>query len=204
MLVLRRWMSKYACIQEMGKFPSDVQRHLTALGDIEWYKSYMGLKPVKTLDLLYRTSKRKMNISLVNWQKYPEIQVLIKELPSKLETYPLENVIIIMKSLAKLSIFDEKVWKALEKSIILKCGQVKDRQLYDIISCFSKSKHASTQLWKELENVIINEFCPKHNMQAIVIAQIIGVFYKANILTAQFLTVLEQQILRPNTLTPSI
>ena len=33
-------------------------------------------------------------------------------------------------------------------------------------------------------------------MQAIVIAQIIGVFYKANILTAQFLTVLEQQILR--------
>ena len=109
MLVLRRWMSKYACIQEMGKFPSDVQRHLTALGDIECYKSYMGLKPVKTLDLLYRTSKRKMNISLVNWQKYPEIQVLIKELPSKLETYPLENVIIIMKSLAKLSIFDEKV-----------------------------------------------------------------------------------------------
>ena len=54
---IKRWLSKYAVIQELGKFPSDIQKHLTALGNLELYKSYMGQKPVQTLDLLYRTSK---------------------------------------------------------------------------------------------------------------------------------------------------
>ena len=93
-------------------------------------------------------------------------------------------------------IYDENLWKALETAVILKINDLKDRQLYDVLSSFSKYKNTSDKLWKELEKVIVNNFCPKHNMQAVIVGQIISTFNKINLLNQNFLQVLEQQVLR--------
>lgn len=196
MWAVARFFSKYASIQELGKFPNEIQKHLTVLGNIETYKSYMGVKPVTTLELLCKASKRKINLDSVRWQNYPEIKTLLETMPKYIPSYSLENVLAIVKSATKLLIFDENLWKALEQSVISNISTIRDRQLYDIVSCFSRYKKTSNLLWTELENVLINDICPKHNLQAVVLAQIISIYHKLDLLNPKLLGVLEQQILR--------
>jgi hypothetical protein len=196
MWMLSRWFSKYATIQELGKIPAEVQKHLTALGNREIYKAYAGIKPVKTLDMLYRVSKKKLNLNTVNWTKYPEIKVLVTELPGKVKGYTLENVIILMKSCSKLRLNDEALWQGLEEAIHCKLPSLHERQLYDVISSFSRNSRTSLAFWSALRAQIINLFCPRHNLQAIIIALIISTYSKLNLLDNDFLTVLEQQVLR--------
>ncbi|OMJ78985.1 hypothetical protein SteCoe_21065 [Stentor coeruleus] len=191
--IFRRF-GKFTQIQELAKFPVEVDKYLTALGDTNIYKSYMGQKPVQTLDLLYRSSKKRLNLNTIRWEDYPEIKVCLKELPLKLNSYSLANIITIMKCCSKLMIKDTDLWKSLEQAVIMKIGQLKERQLHDVISAFSQSKSTNSQLWKEIEQVIINKFCPENNIQSHVLALIILQYEKLGLLDQNFLSILEQQI----------
>lgn len=193
--VFRRF-GKFAQIQELGKFPAEIDKYLTALGNVNIYKSYMGQKPVQTLDLLYRSSKKRLDLNSIRWENYPEMKICLKELPPKLNSYSLINIITIMKCCSKLMINDEGLWKSLEQAVITKIDQLKERQLYDVVSAFSHNKYTSSQLWKEIERVIINNFCPEHNMQSHVLASIISQYEKLGLLNQNFLSILEQQIIR--------
>lgn len=191
-----RSFSKYANIQELGKLPSDVIKHLKSLGDLNLYKSIRGDKAVLSLDLLYKASSRKINLLQMDWLKYPEMQVMISELPKNLSEYKLRNTISIMKNCSKLGINDANLWISIENAIITNFAELEERQLYDLISSFSKRKHTSLNFWKGLESVIINQFCPRHNIQAYVISMILTTYSKLNILSDEFLTVLEEQVKR--------
>ncbi|OMJ68148.1 hypothetical protein SteCoe_34486 [Stentor coeruleus] len=193
--VFRRF-GKFAQIQELGKFPAEIGKHLTALGNANIYKSYMGQKPVQILDLLYRSSKKKLDLHTIRWENCSEMKVFLKELPPKLNGYSLVNIIVIMKCCSKLMINDEGLWKSLEQAVINKIDELKERQLYDVASAFSHNKYTSLELWKEIQRVIINNFCPEHNMQSHVIASIISQYEKLGLLDQNFLIILEQQIIR--------
>lgn len=196
MLGILRRFSKYANIQELGKLPSEVNKHLKALGDLTLYKSMRGDKAVLSLDLLFKASKKKVNLLQVNWLKYPEIQVMLSELPSKLTNYTLRNIIDIMKTCSKLNIHDSNLWLSIENAITSNLYELEERQLYDLISCFSKRKNTNISFWQELESIITTKFCPKHNIQAHVVCMILTTYSKLNILSDQFLTILEQQVIR--------
>lgn len=191
-----RSFSKYANIQELGKLPSEVIKHLKSLGDLNLYKSIRGDKAVLSLDLLCKASNKKINLLQVNWLNYPEIRIMVSELPKSLSEYKLRNIISIMKNCSKLGINDADLWISIENAIIANFAELEERQLYDLISSFSKRKNSSLDFWKGLESIIIKEFCPRHNIQAYVICMILTTYSKLNILSDEFLNVLEEQVKR--------
>ena len=196
MLGLMRMFGKFANIREIGKLPSDVAKHLKVLGDLNTYKSLRGDKATNSLDLLYKTSNRKLNLHSIDWFKYPEISVLVSELPKQLKHYSLTSILSIMKSCNKLSIPSDNLWKSIEEAIINNMHEVEERQLYDLISCFSKKQNLDLRFWKDLEQIISEKFCPRHNIQAPVLAMIMSTYSRIGLLDDTFLAILEQQVRR--------
>jgi hypothetical protein len=196
MFGLMRMFGKFANIREIGKLPSDVAKHLKVLGDLNTYKSLRGDKATNSLELLYKASNRKLNLHSIDWLKYPEISVLVSELPKRLKHYSLTSILSIMKSCNKLSIPDEALWKSIEEAIISNMHEVEERQLYDLISCFSKKSNLDLHLWQDLEQIITEKFCPRHNIQAPVLAMIMSTYSRLGLLDDKFLAILEHQVRR--------